>query len=154
MKELDVDELLKCNKCGSIFFDEIRPKIYNDGRFIFHAVSSGSKLEFEDSTIPVAKCIFCGNIQLPRTSFAGRNILDKSVQLYAKLIEYVNAQNIPDTSKDIDTEVNADTGKQETEVGEVANVQTERDSLSSTEDAVQGSKTGSKSRKNNKVTNP
>jgi hypothetical protein len=135
----NIEELLKCD-CGSVFFDEIKAKTYIESKFIFHASTPNSKIDNEDVSIPVAKCLFCGKVYLPRTSFAGRNMLDRSVQVYAELSkQWVNSNYslaANNTVSAIETKVD--------------DVETKQDSTSDIKDAVPKSRNRGRSIKNNK----
>lgn len=102
----DLDDMYTC-ECGSIFFNEIQAHTYLNDSFISYG--PGGDLSFKDKSIKISKCILCNRVHIPRTSFAGRNALDRTVQLYATLYnqvqDYYNLLEEADAiKKDIDVE--------------------------------------------------
>lgn len=81
------EDLMTC-ECGSVFFEDIRAKTFLSNRFVFYGDATRSQLQHEDIAIPVAKCLFCGKVHIPGTSFSGMNQMNRNVQLYAELIEF------------------------------------------------------------------
>lgn len=86
----DIKEMYTC-ECGSIFFDEFNAKTFIDSQFISYGPNS--TLTACDRTVPIVKCILCNKVHIPRTSFAGRNALDRQVQLYATLYNQITTYN-------------------------------------------------------------
>jgi hypothetical protein len=137
----NIDEMYTC-ECGSIFFDEFQAKTYLDSNFISYGPNSS--LTCNDRSITIVKCILCNKVHIPRTSFAGRNVLDRQVQLYATLYQQVNNANEKSLVK-LPEETICDS-KKET----VKDVKTEPDSTEDNKDVVQKLSRGSTVRKVNK----
>ena len=108
-------DVLKTCECGSIFFNEVKAKTYRDARFNFYGEVTKANLDFEDITVPVAICIFCGKVHIPGTSFSGMNIMNRQVQVYAELLEQQKKRD------EMFSAIN-------NVIQEIPNVQTEQDS--------------------------
>lgn len=153
----EIEELKVCD-CGCIFFNEVKAKTYTENKFIFYGEGLKANLQNEDTTIPVAICISCGKIHVPRTSFNGMNSMDRSVKLYSKLLSSKNEQekkmNSLLVTKEVSAEVNTVISKKSElkteEKKEEQDVSTESTSSESTENVVQPSKTRSRSKQGNK----
>lgn len=138
----DIDEMYTC-ECGSIFFDEFQARTYLDSNFISYGPNNG--LNFNDKSITIAKCILCNKIHIPRTSFAGRSILDRQVQLYATLYKQVSSY-----TESLST-VSPEVVIPEIVIKEVdKNVEAESNSATDNKDAISSASKGSSTRKNNK----
>jgi hypothetical protein len=137
------DELKKCSNCDCIFFNEIKAKTYTDQKFIFYGESIKANLQQEDITIPVAICISCGKIHIPRTSFNGMNVMDRSVQLYSKLLE-TNSQQEQVAINALLCQSNNSNFK------EIVHVEAESDSVPDTEHAALQSPKRNSAKQNNK----
>lgn len=145
------ENLFQC-ECGSVLFDEIKAKTYIDSKFIFYGDALKSSIQNEDISIPVALCIFCGKVHIPRTSFSGMNQMNRHVQVYAELLEFEKAYN---SRKSLPDPVLVQLGPpvvsdEVTIVEETTSVSTEQDSVTDTEDVVRVSTTRGKSGKANK----
>lgn len=138
----NIDEMYKCD-CGSIFFDEFQAKTYLDSNFISYGPSG--PLNSNDRSISIAKCILCGKVHIPRTSFAGRNVLDRQVQLYATLYQQVTLTNESSTLTKLS---NSDISETDKEVNQ--DVKAEPDSTKYNKDAIQEPQKRSTTRKVNK----
>lgn len=133
-----IEEHLMC-ECGSIFFDEFNAKTFIDSQFISYGPNSA--LVACDRTVPIVKCIFCNKVHIPRTSFAGRNVLDRTVQIYAELLReseffYSKKEEV------VETKIEDKVSKED--------VQTESDSTTSNQDVIQQPQKRSTTRKTNK----
>lgn len=151
----EIEELKACD-CGCIFFNEVKAKTYTENKFIFYGEGLKANLQNEDTTIPVAICISCGKIHVPRTSFNGMNSMDRSVKLYSKLLSSKNEQDekmkpvIKEIFVDENTVVSKKSKLKTEEKKEEQDVSTESISSKSTENVVQPSKTRSRSKQGNK----
>lgn len=151
----EIEELKACD-CGCIFFNEVKAKTYTENKFIFYGEGLKANLQNEDTTIPVAICISCGKIHVPRTSFNGMNSMDRSVKLYSKLLSSKNEQDekmkpvIKEIFVDENTVVSKKSKLKTEEKKEEQDVSAESISSKSTEDVVQPNKTRSRSKQSNK----
>ena len=138
----DIKEMYTC-ECGSIFFDEFQARTYLDSNFISYGPSNG--LGFNDKSITIVKCILCNKVHIPRTSFAGRNALDRQVQLYATLYNQITMHN-ESLSTTLSKEIVCEDPIEEV----VENVKTESNSTECNKDVVQKSQKRSSTRKTDK----
>jgi hypothetical protein len=143
------ENLMQC-ECGSVLFNEIKAKTYIDNRFIFYGDALKSSIQNEDISIPIALCIFCGKVHIPRTSFSGMNQMNRHVQVYAELLEFEKAYNsrkaLPDPVISLPEPVMAP----EEVIVEDTSVSAKQDSVTDIKDVVRDSRTRGKSIKNNK----
>lgn len=140
----ETENLLVC-KCGSVLFTQEVAATFDNSKFIIYAGGS-PRLTSYDNTIPYAKCLCCGRVSVPRTSFNGRNRLDRIVQVYEQLlldVEKINAK----------IEI-VENRAYHSHYGEVPswgeNVETESDSGTSVEDVVQSGIKRAGRKQNNK----
>ena len=138
----DIKEMYTC-ECGSIFFDEFQAKTYLDSNFISYGPSNG--LGFNDKSITIVKCILCNKVHIPRTSFAGRNALDRQVQLYATLYNQINMY-----TESLSTTISEKAIYEEPTKEVVEDVKTESDSTECNKDVVQKPQKRSSTRKADK----
>lgn len=81
---------IKC-VCGCSVFVEHLPVKINADEFKIWRI--GEQLKKACYTVPIIKCVSCGLLYIPTSSFPGKNELDKEVKMYAELIENVKRYN-------------------------------------------------------------
>jgi hypothetical protein len=85
-----ITDNLTCD-CGCKLFNDFRPFTLDYNSFMVWNLKES--LKPTKHTIPVAQCLSCGKILVPKASFQGKNILDEEVQLYSDLLNYAKNRN-------------------------------------------------------------
>jgi hypothetical protein len=85
-----MEHIIKC-ECGCELFTQARPSKYTVEGFRVWRIKAD--VEVAESGVPIIKCISCGRVKAPQSSFPGKNVLDPEVKLYAELHDTVSRKN-------------------------------------------------------------